>query len=630
EEVIDDSTFFLSTYARLWATGLPIDLKSQWAGETRKRITLPTYAFQQDRYWIDPTDESVKTTQRVRKPLRKTEDIRQWFYQSKWRERTETPPRELPPASNNWLIFLDDAGIGQTMANQLRERGDTVAVVRRGDIFRHVSPHEFVLVPELGRDQYIQLAKQLSQNDFVPDRIVYLWPITKDSSCRPGSTFAMRIQEEGIIGLTMTIQAIAGILEDHPCSVMMVANGMQSVEGGPIRYPEKATAIGPVRVAPREYANLQTVAVDILLPATDHQRAAISELLIREAAMPSHGDVRAIRENKVFEKKLESVCLDPPTPNSLLRMGGTYLITGGFGGMGRTLATLLASKYQANLILLSRTPTSSPGGTIANPQNLRAKERQRFVEQLEGLGANVRVVNADVAHPAEMQMVFDELTKTFVNISGIFHTAGELDDDLIATATIDSIQNALAAKVHGTQLLEPFLNHKSLDFLVLCSSTSTYLGPAGQSAYVGANEFLNAFAEAKSAEPTSTRVLSINWGVWRDVGMGAAAYNRMHSNRDHRAPDHAGDTATPANHPLFDTRRVDEVTGETVLTAKRSSAEHWELDEHRTVNGKSVLPGTAYLELVVAAAQEIFCGSSLHISNMSFLKPCVAEEDAEL
>ncbi len=630
EEVIDDTTFFLTTYSRLWAAGLPIDLKSQWAGETRKRITLPTYPFQQDRYWIDPTDESPKTAKRVRKSLQKTEDIREWFYQSKWRERTGTPARELPPASNNWLIFLDDAGIGQTMANQLRERGDTVAVVRRGDIFRHVSAHEFVLVPELGRDQYIQLAKQLSQNDFVPDRIVYLWPITKDSSYRPGSTFAMRIQEEGIIGLTMTIQAIAGILEDHPCSVMMVANGMQSVEGGPIRYPEKATAIGPIRVAPREYANLQTMAVDISLPATDQQRAAMSELLIREAAMPSRGDVRAIRENKVFEKKLESVRLDPPTSNSLLRTGGTYLITGGFGGMGRSLATLLASKYQANLILLSRAPTSSPAVTIASPRDLRAKQRQRFVEYLEGLGAKVRVVIADVAHPAEMQTVFDEIKKPFAKISGIFHTAGELDDDLIATATIDSIQNALAAKVHGTQLLEPFLNHKSLDFLVLCSSTSTYLGPAGQSAYVGANEFLNAFAEAKSAESTSTRVLSINWGVWRDVGMGAAAHNRMHGNRDHRDSDHSGGTAMPANHPLFDTRRVDEVTGETVLTATRSPAKHWELDEHRTANGKSVLPGTAYLELVVAAAQEISSGSSLHVSSMSFLKPCVAEEDVEL
>ncbi|WP_442509745.1 type I polyketide synthase [Novipirellula sp. SH528] len=626
DEVIEDTTFFLSTYARLWAAGLPIDLKSQWAGETRKRITLPTYAFQQDRYWIDPTDEFANTTKRVRKPLQKKEDFREWFYQSKWRERTGSPPCQSNPSVKTWLIFLDDAGIGQTMVNQLRERDNTVAVVRRGDIFHQVSPHEFVLVPELGREQYVKLAKQLSLNEFVPDRIVYLWPITKDSSYRPGSTFAMRIQEEGIIGLTMTIQAMAGIVEDNPCSVMMVANGMQSVEGGPIRYPEKATAIGPIRVAAREYPNLQTMAVDISLPTSDQQRATISDLLIHEAAMPSCGEVRAIRGNKVFEKTLESVCLDQPTLKPLLRTGGTYLITGGFGGMGRNLATLLASKHQANLILLSRTPPSSSNSENTNPQDSRAQERERFVSQLEAYGAKVLVATADVAHPAEMQTVFAEVKKQFPKISGIFHTAGELDDDLIATATIDSIQNALATKVHGTQILDQWMGHESLDFLVLCSSTSTYLGPAGQSAYVGANEFLNAFAEAKSATSTSTRVFSINWGVWRDIGMGAAAYNRMHGTRDH---DNEA-TATPANHPLFNTQRVDDVTGETVFTATRTTAKHWELDEHRTANRKAVFPGTAYLELIVAAAREVSSGSSVNVSNMSFLKPCVVDDDVKL
>ncbi|EMI17169.1 polyketide synthase type I [Rhodopirellula maiorica SM1] len=633
-EAIDDTTFFLSTYARMWAAGLPIDLKSQWAGETRKRISLPTYAFQQDRYWIDATDESVKTDKRVRKPLQKNEDFQQWFYQSKWRERTESTQPDPDGSGKSWLMFIDDAGIGQTMANQLRERGDKVVVVRRGDIFHPVSPSEFVIVPELGRDQYVQLAQQLSQNDFVPDRIVYLWPITKDCSYRPGSTFAMRIQEEGIIGLTLTIQAMAGIIEDTPCSVVMVANGMQSVNGDPIPFPEKATALGPVRVAPREYTNLQTLAVDIPLPSSDQQRAAIAELLIRESAMPSSGEVRAIRGSKVFEKSLEPVCLDQPSPNSLLRTGGTYLITGGFGGMGRSLATLLASKYQANLVLLARRPLSS-STTNTRSDSIQHDLRQRFVKQLESSGSKVLVATADVAHPAEMQKVLTEVKKQFPKISGIFHTAGELDDDLIATATVDSIQNALAAKVHGTQLLEAFLDHESLDFLVLCSSTSTYLGPAGQSAYVGANEFLNAFADAKSAASTAPRIVSINWGVWRDVGMGAAAYNRMHGNRnDHDNNDHDNDCsedhAAPANHPLFDTCRVDESSGQNVFTATRSVAKHWELDEHRTANGKAVLPGTAYLELVVTAAREITNAASVHVDKMSFLKPCVVDDDAEV
>ena len=54
----DDLAFLLQTVGRLWITGVRPDWPALWAGQPRRRVPLPTYPFERQRYWIEPRIES--------------------------------------------------------------------------------------------------------------------------------------------------------------------------------------------------------------------------------------------------------------------------------------------------------------------------------------------------------------------------------------------------------------------------------------------------------------------------------------------------------------------------------------------------------------------------------------------
>ncbi|HEY0739781.1 MAG TPA: amino acid adenylation domain-containing protein [Herpetosiphonaceae bacterium] len=49
-----DAAFLLSTLGQLWLVGARVDWQRLYAGERRRRVVLPTYPFERQRYWIEP------------------------------------------------------------------------------------------------------------------------------------------------------------------------------------------------------------------------------------------------------------------------------------------------------------------------------------------------------------------------------------------------------------------------------------------------------------------------------------------------------------------------------------------------------------------------------------------------
>ena len=155
----------------------------------------------------------------------------------------------------------------------------------------------------------------------------------------------------------------------------------------------------------------------------------------------------------------------------------------------------------------------------------------------------------------------------------------------------EAIERVFAPKVHGAQVLMQALRGLEWKTLVLFSSTSATIGPAGQADYVAANAYLNALAE--SADRAGQRVLAVNWGIWQEIGMAEKLAVSMH--RQGRLPGER----LRLDHPWFDTviRSGEELAYRMVLDPRES----WWLDEHRLQSGRAVLPGTAYLTLLRSA-----------------------------
>jgi NAD(P)-dependent dehydrogenase (short-subunit alcohol dehydrogenase family)/acyl carrier protein len=198
------------------------------------------------------------------------------------------------------------------------------------------------------------------------------------------------------------------------------------------------------------------------------------------------------------------------------------MITGGLGDLGLEIAKALFATCKAKLVLLSRSalPDRALWQQILSERDNRDSDVRRIlgIQFLESSGAEIMIVNADVADLSQMQLGVAQALARFGAINGVVHAAGVAGIGPMGIKTQDELQAVLAPKVLGTMVLEQALSGQSLDFLILFSSIGALGGGLGQVAYTAANAFLDAYAQC-SRLPGARRTISINWDSWREIGM---------------------------------------------------------------------------------------------------------------
>ncbi|MFJ5222665.1 SDR family NAD(P)-dependent oxidoreductase [Streptomyces sp. NPDC088400] len=240
-------------------------------------------------------------------------------------------------------------------------------------------------------------------------------------------------------------------------------------------------------------------------------------------------------------KHVGKVVLTVPGP---WREAGTVLVTGGTGGLGAVVARHLVTEHGIrDLLLLSRRGPGAPG----------AGDLER---ELTDLGARVTIAACDVSDRTALAGVLDTIPDD-VPLSGVVHTAGVLDDGLIADLTPERLARVLAAKTDSALHLHELTASHGLDAFVLFSSFAGVVGNAGQSAYAAANSVLDALAVSRRAQGLPG--VSLAWGMWENsAGMGGTL-NETDLNRMARQgfpaleTDHGLnllDTALRINEPL--------------------------------------------------------------------------------
>ena len=272
EHAVADDVWFLGTLGRLWATGVKVDWEPIWGEARRCRVPLPTYAFQRKPYFIEPGAARANLPEPVH--LVRTEDVSQWGYRPRWRPRQADVDIDVAQdlattLPQNWLVFVDDTGLADGLVLRLRKAGHRVTVVRAGDMFARESEHGYLLSPERGREGYDELVRDLMATGNTPQHIVHAWLVTREERFRPGSSFFHRNIEQGFFSLLFLAQAIAGENLPKPLHLTVLSTGAARVREEALPYPEKATAMGPARVAPRELPGLTCSTLDVVLPTVD-------------------------------------------------------------------------------------------------------------------------------------------------------------------------------------------------------------------------------------------------------------------------------------------------------------------------------------------------------------------------
>jgi acyl transferase domain-containing protein/acyl carrier protein len=186
-----------------------------------------------------------------------------------------------------------------------------------------------------------------------------------------------------------------------------------------------------------------------------------------------------------------------------VRADGTYLVTGGLGGFGLSVARWLAERGAGTLVLVGRRGADTPGAGGA-------------VAEIEDLGSRVVVHAADVAKESDVAAVFAAVDRDLPPLRGVFHAAMVLEDATLTRLDRDRMDRVLAPKVAGAWNLHAQAAGRPLDHFVLFSSLSSVFGHAGQAGYAAANAFLDALAWHRRGRGLPAQ--TVNWGYLGEVG----------------------------------------------------------------------------------------------------------------
>ena len=200
----------------------------------------------------------------------------------------------------------------------------------------------------------------------------------------------------------------------------------------------------------------------------------------------------------------------PPTRAKVFRKDGSYIVTGGVGGLGLFLSAAMASAGCGRIILTSR---SQP-----NPQ------AQKTIDQLKAKGADIVVECGNIADPATATRLVSAATATGLPLRGVLHAAAVVDDATVGNITDELIDRDWSPKVYGAWYLHQATTGQPLDWFCSFSSAAALLGSPGQGAYAAANSWLDAFTAWRRNQ--GLPATAIAWGAWDQIGKGAGLAQR--------------------------------------------------------------------------------------------------------
>ncbi|MBU3870788.1 SDR family NAD(P)-dependent oxidoreductase, partial [Streptomyces sp. 4503] len=542
---------FLGALAEAYAHGVEVDWLPLFPGA--RRVDLPTYAFQRERYWLDAPPPEISTgtvdadfwdtveredleslagalrvdgqslrevvpaLSQWRRERRDVSTIDSWRYKIRWKPLTA--PATSP--AGTWLVVVSHAE-----AEHEWVAGVTGALIRHG-----AEPVMVVLgEPELDR---ATLADRLGAVLADTPRISGVVSLTAlDESPHPAypsvpQGYAMTLllsQALGDAGLEAPMWCLTqrGVSLGHGYGVGVGGGAGSEATGGEgdlaVRR-KQALAWGLGKVIALEQPLRWGGLID--LPEGVDQRT--QDHLAGVLAGASGEDQVAIRPSGLFGRRLAHAPVREGDGSWQPR--GTVLVTGGTGALGGHVARWLAGRGAEHVVLTSRRGMAAPGA-------------ERLAGELEALGARVTVAACDVGDRDALAALLAEVGP----LTAVVHTAAVLDDGTLNSLTTEQLQRVLRVKTDGAVHLHELTRDMDLSAFVLFSSLSGTLGAPGQGNYAPGHVFVDTLAEQRRAEGLAAT--SIAWGLWAGDGMGEGGVGEVA--RRHGVPEMAPEMAVAA------------------------------------------------------------------------------------
>jgi SAM-dependent methyltransferase/acyl carrier protein len=370
----------------------------------------------------------------------------------------------IADCAGDWLIFNDRSELANELAVTIASRG--------------------------GR-----LVDQLPESTEI--RVIYLSSINETTDVASAGL-------DACANLLHLVQALASRRENS--SLWIVTRGAQPVAGDVSTLSTSPLwGLGPTIAM--EHPEIWGGLIDLDSVGGDDE----CDRIISEVLTSAGEDRVGFRGPQRYVARLKPATQKPTAGRVRFHSDASYLITGGFGGMGLRLAQWMSDRGARNLVLAGRSGAAS-------------EEARLVVRKLEQSGVKVNIAHTDVSDANSVANLIKDITPP---LRGVFHAAGIFDDRVLLRHDRERFARVMAPKVNGAWNLHLLTREVPLDFFVMFSSAAAFLGLMGLGNYTAANAFLDALAHYRRS--LGLRALSIDWAGWTRIGMAEVLGERRES-----------------------------------------------------------------------------------------------------
>ncbi|HLG55434.1 MAG TPA: SDR family oxidoreductase [Vicinamibacterales bacterium] len=503
QDLRSDTEVMLSSLGQLWASGATVDWEGFHRTERRARVSLPTYPFERQSYWIGSRPgEAAPTLQHENR------DTTDWFHRAVWRDVALVAAKTDALTGRRILVFDEQTGLGTAVVDCLRAAGSQPILVRQGRAFTRIGDSEYTLDPS-NADGFTRLAHAVCVASNRLAGVIDCW-----TAAPPGATDLDAAARVTLLGPLRFAHALSSQPTLRPLPMLLVARGAARVHHDDALDPPRAFGAGLAKVLPQEHTGLRVAHVDV------DADSRVAGMLVAELAAGASEPTVALRAGQRFVETFEPMpirAIDAPLD---LPERPVVMVTGGLGHMGMGLSEGLFDHAQARLVLLGRTALPEPDQWAARSEDAAlSSERRTLLKRLARLHEqrpDVFVVNADMNDAAQVEAAVDAAIERFGHIDLVIHGAARIDPAAfgsVADTGPEVVEAQFSPKLRGLLSLIKAFRGREPSRWVLHSSISTVLGGLGLAAYSAANAMLDAIALAGG-----DRWLSIDWDLWDNAG----------------------------------------------------------------------------------------------------------------
>ena len=503
--------------AKLWITGVEFDWSLLYKHFNPRRISIPTYPFKKERYWIkvpkfDPAvgQQSVVEIHTEAKQ-EAAEKIERVHFHPKWKEASLTAPTEGQSVSGSILVWDTTGELCQALKNQLEEslQGNFLIWLKPHHSYQEIAPTIFTINPEK-EEHFYQLIENLKAKGQLPCQIIHRGLVAESLEKKE------QVVQHLNHGLYALFYLCKALMKQNQTSLQILSF---FVSNASVTTPLNEALSGFFKTLtlenPKYMAKVMEIQNDL-----ENPKISISETarFILNEFRDKNWNKNEIRykfkkEGQTYLRYVRELTQYTPAENKMtelpLKQGGVYIISGALGGLGFIFSEYLIKKFQCKLVLFGRSA-------------LNAKDEAKL-SQLQAHNTEILYLQADASKLEDMEAVVRRAKAQFSQINGVIHCAGVNRDSFILHKSKDVMEKVLEPKIYGAINLDQATLGENLDLFILFSSIAGVMGNLGQCDYSYGNRFIDSFAESRenlrSEQKRFGKTLSINWPYWEEGGM---------------------------------------------------------------------------------------------------------------